>query len=120
MKYERYGLRDLPASWERYIHPDVVMHVPGFDRKSWMEMDSKLIAAFDDLAITVFDQLAEGDKAATRWLLGGHHTGQLLDHPPTGRYASFTATTVDRIEDGKIIDRWSDADGPGFLQKLAE
>jgi predicted ester cyclase len=117
--YESYRLRDLPASWERYIHPDVVMHVPGYDRQSWLEMDSKLIAAFDDLAITVFDQLAEGDKVATRWLLGGHHTGQFLDYPPTGRYASFTATTVDRIEDGKIIDHWSDADFTAFLQKLA-
>lgn len=46
-------------------------------------MDSNLIVAFDDLAIRVFDQLAEGDKVATRRLLGGHHTGQFLDHPPT-------------------------------------
>jgi len=95
------------------------MHVPGFDRQSWLDFDGKLIAAFDDLAITVLDQLAEADKVATRWVLGGHHTGQFLDHPPTGRYASFTATTVDRIEDGKIIEHWADADFTAFLQSLA-
>jgi len=117
--YESYRLRDLPTTWDRYIHPDAVMHVPGFDRQSWLEFDSKLVAAFEDLAITVFDQLAEGDKVATRWLLGGHHTGQLLDFPPTGRYASFTATTFDRVEEQKIIEHWADADFTAFLQKLA-
>ncbi|MEV7239024.1 ester cyclase [Streptomyces sp. NPDC051020] len=117
--YESYGLRDLPTSWDRYIHPDAVMHVPGFDRQSWLEFDSKLVAAFDDLTITVFDQLAEGDKVATRWLLGGHHTGQFLDIPASGRYASFTATTFDRVEQQKIIEHWSDADFTAFLQKLA-
>ncbi|MGW4796779.1 ester cyclase, partial [Nonomuraea sp. NPDC004297] len=116
--YESYGLRDLPTSWTRYIHPDAVMHVPGYDRQSWLEFDSQLVAAFDDLSITVFDQVAEGDKVATRWLLGGHHTGRFLDYPPTGRHASFTATTVDRIEDQKIIDHWADADFTTFLQKL--
>ncbi|MFF2549143.1 ester cyclase [Kitasatospora sp. NPDC058063] len=117
--YESYAQRDLPRSFERYIHPDAVMHVPGFDRGSWLEFDSGLVAAFDDLAITVFDQVAEGDKVATRWLLGGHHTGRLLDLPPSGRYASFTATTVDRVEDGKIIEHWADADFTAFLQSLA-
>ncbi|MEU2134544.1 ester cyclase [Streptomyces sp. NPDC018352] len=117
--YESYRLRDLQESWDRYIHPDAVMHVPGFDRQSWLEMDSKIVAAFDDLAITVLDQLAEGDKVATRWVLGGHHTAQFLDIPPSGRYASFTATTVDRVKDHKIIDHWSDADFTAFLQQLA-
>ncbi|MFG3531361.1 ester cyclase [Streptomyces sp. NPDC047917] len=118
--YESYRLRDLQTSWDRYIHPDAVMHVPGFDRQSWLEMDSKIVAAFDDLAITVLDQLAEGDKVATRWVLGGHHTAQFLGIPPSGRYASFTATTVDRVKDYKIIDHWSDADFTAFLQQLAK
>ncbi|WP_433216840.1 ester cyclase [Microtetraspora malaysiensis] len=117
--YESYALRNLSASWDRYIHPNAVMHVPGYDRQSWLEFDSKLVAAFDDLAITVFDQLSEDDKVATRWQLGGHHTGPFLDIPPSGRYASFTATTVDRIEDRKIIEHWADADFTAFLQKLA-
>ncbi|MFF0630707.1 nuclear transport factor 2 family protein [Streptomyces sp. NPDC004296] len=67
--YDSYRLRDLQASWDRYIHPDAVMHVPGFDRQSWLEMDSKIVAAFGDLAITVLDQLAEDDKVATRSVL---------------------------------------------------
>ncbi|WP_275466529.1 ester cyclase [Streptomyces noursei] len=117
--YDSYRLRDLQASWDRYIHPDAVMHVPGFDRQSWLEMDSKIVAAFGDLAITVLDQLAEDDKVATRWVLGGHHTGQFLDIPPSGVYASFTATTVDRVKNHKIIDHWSDADFTAFLKKLA-
>ncbi|MEL5955769.1 ester cyclase [Streptomyces sp. CLV115] len=66
-------------------------------RGTAVKMDSRLIAAFDDLATTVFDQITEEDKVATRWRLGGHHTGRFLDCPPTGRYASFTTTTVDRL-----------------------
>ncbi|WP_372345132.1 ester cyclase [Streptomyces sp. KL116D] len=52
--------------------------------------------------------------------MAGHHTGSFLDLPPTGRYAAFTATTVDRVADGMIVDHWSDADFTAFLQDLAK
>lgn len=102
--YESYRLRDLDATWERYIHEDVVMHLPGYDRDSWLAQDKTILAAFNDLAITVYDQVAEHDKVATRWRLGGHHTGDLFGIPASGRYESFTATTVDRVYEGKIIE----------------
>ncbi|MGW1886923.1 ester cyclase [Streptomyces sp. NPDC001970] len=117
--YESYSQRDLDATWDRYIHPDAVMHVPGFDdRDSWLVADKQILAAFGDLTITVYDQVWEKDKVATRWRLGGHHTGELFGIPASGRYESFTATTVDRIQDHKIIDHWSDADFTAFLQRL--
>ena len=34
--YESYNQRNLEASWERYLSMDAVMHVPGFDRESWL------------------------------------------------------------------------------------
>jgi predicted ester cyclase len=116
--YDSYRLRDLQSSFARYIDPNCVMHVPGYDRASWLAFDSQLVAAFDDVSITVFDQIAEDDKVATRWQLGGHQTGQFLTYPATGRYASFTATTVDRVTDGKIVEHWADADFTAFLESL--
>jgi hypothetical protein len=59
---------------------------------------------------------------ATRWGIGvgigGTQTGDFLGIPASGRYASFTATTVDRVYDGKIIEHWADADFTAFLQNL--
>ncbi|MFE0452449.1 ester cyclase [Streptomyces sp. NPDC058914] len=117
--YESYNQRDLDATWEEYVHVRAVMHVPGYDRASWLVQDKLIVAAFDDLAITVFDQVAERDKVATRWQLGGHHTGEFAGIPASGKYASFTATTVDRVHEGKIIEHWADADFTAFLQRLA-
>jgi predicted ester cyclase len=112
---------DLAAGFERYIAEDLLLH--GFDgpdeRSAWVAGDLELKASLTGYRLEVLDQIAEGDKVATRWLLGGHHTGRFLDFPPTGRHASFAATTVDRVEDGKIIEHWSDADFTAFLQKLA-
>jgi len=117
--YESYNKRDLAASWDRYISLQLVMHVPGYDdRDSWLVMDNEILAAFEDLTLTVFDQVAEYDKVATRWGIGGTQTGDFLGIPASGRYASFTATTVDRVYGGKIIEHWADSDFTAFLQQL--
>jgi len=50
-------------------------------------------AAFPDLTITVEEQIAEGDKVATRVHFTGTHLGDLLGIAPTGK----------RI-DGRIIE----------------
>jgi hypothetical protein len=74
--YESYNKRDLAVSWDRYISLQLVMHVPGYDdRDSWLVMDNEILAAFEDLTLTVFDQVAEYDKVATRWGIGGTQTG---------------------------------------------
>jgi steroid delta-isomerase-like uncharacterized protein len=74
--------------------------------------------AFPDLRITVEDQLAEGDRVATRWTATGTHQAELLGIAATGKQATITGLTIDRIEDGKIVESWNNWDTLGMLQQL--
>jgi predicted ester cyclase len=41
------------------------------------------------------------------------------DQPARGRTAFLTLSAVDRVEDGRIVEHWSEFDFPGFLARLA-
>ncbi|WP_058043513.1 ester cyclase [Streptomyces roseifaciens] len=64
------------------------------------------------------DQVAEGDKVATRLLCRGTHEGDLPGIPATGNELEITATVIHRIENGKLAEKWSDKDVLRFLQQL--
>lgn len=117
--YESYNDRDLDTTFDLYISPDVVSHT-GYARDAWLAADKQLVDAFQDLGLTVFDQVAEDDRVATRWGLGGTFTGELWGMPPSGEYESFTAISIDRVQDGKIVEHWVELDATGFLQRLAD
>ena len=120
--YDSYNAGDLEASFAAYIHPDLVNHALGgaFDRDGWKEFEKSFIAAFDDVTMTIFDQVAEGDKVATRFALSGTQRAEFAGQPSLGKSASLTATAVDRVEGGKIVEHWNELDFSGFLRALAE
>ncbi|MEU1817042.1 ester cyclase [Streptomyces roseifaciens] len=64
------------------------------------------------------DQVAEGDKVATRLLCRGTHEGDLPGIPATGNHVEITATVIHRIENGKLAEKWADKDVLRFLQQL--
>lgn len=75
-------------------------------------------AAFPDLTLTIEQQIAEGDYVASRWTGRGTHRGELLGVAATGRQATATGITIDRIENGKIAETWENWDTLGLLQQL--
>jgi predicted ester cyclase len=66
-------------------------------------------ALFDDLRIEVVDQVAEGDKVASRWLLRGTNRG---------REVELTGITISRLRDGRIVEDWSATDSTDLLRGL--
>jgi predicted ester cyclase len=113
--YESYNYPDIEAAWRHYVHFDAVMHAPGHDRASRLAYEKEIVGTFDDFVLTVLDQVAEGEKVATRWHLGGHLAGDIPGVPGPGRYVSMTTTTVDRVHRGKITERWADAEFTALL-----
>jgi steroid delta-isomerase-like uncharacterized protein len=71
-----------------------------------------------DLTVTVEDQVVEGDKVVTRWIARGTHDGELMGIPPTGRTAAVTGITIQRLQDGKVVEGWTNWDVMGTLQQL--
>ena len=74
--------------------------------------------AFPDLGMTVEDQVADGDKVATRWTARGTHEGDIMGIGATGRIAEVTGTTIQRIHEGKIVEGWTNWDVLGLLGQL--
>jgi steroid delta-isomerase-like uncharacterized protein len=74
--------------------------------------------AFPDMRLTVEDQLAEGDKVATRWRAEMTHAGKIAGIDPTGRRVTITGMTIDRFEDGKIVEAWRNIDVLSLYQQL--
>ena len=74
--------------------------------------------AFPDLQITVDDMIASGDRVVTRWTARGTHRGELWGIEPTGKEVTITGIGIDRVEDGRIVEAWSNWDTLGFLQQL--
>ena len=78
----------------------------------------QFLAAFPDLAVTVDDVIAAGEKVVTRLTVRGTHSGELMGIPPTGRTATVTGITILRLASGKLAELWQDWDRLGMLQQL--
>lgn len=75
-------------------------------------------AAFPDLRIKVEDQIAEGDMVVTRWTATGTQEGDLPGLPATGNKSTVSGIAIERFEDGKITEAWTNWDTLGMLQQL--
>jgi steroid delta-isomerase-like uncharacterized protein len=107
---------------EEIIVPTFVNHDPATGDVTGYEGVRQNIdgyrSAFPDLKITIEEQLAEGDLVATRWTAKGTHKGELMGIAPTGKEATVTGLTLDKIEDGKIVETWNNWDTLGLMRQL--
>lgn len=74
--------------------------------------------AFPDLTVTIDDIFSDGGLVCTRWTSDGTNDGELMGMPPTGKRATSTGISIDRIEDGKIVESWVQWDNAGLVQQL--
>lgn len=74
--------------------------------------------AFPDLRLTIEQQVAEGEYVTTRWTARGTHQGDLFGMTATGKQATVTGITIDRIVDGKFVESWTNWDTLGLMQQL--
>lgn len=101
---------------------DLVAKAPGApgpqNREMHLQGISAFNAAFSDRNFKVEELIAEGDAVATRTTLQGIHTGEFQGLPPTGKQILATGLTIERIKDGKIVERWFSFDVRGVMQEL--
>ena len=77
-----------------------------------------LRSAFPDLETNVEDQIAEGDKVATRWTLSGTHHGELMGAAPTGNRVTVTGIIIFRVAGGKAVEGWLNWDTLSLMQQI--
>lgn len=105
------------------VADDYVLHVPGAleplrGKEGYRSFAEMYMAAFPDAAITVLDQIAEGDTVATRWTGRGTNTGELMGMPASGREVTVSGITYSRLAGGKARESWITWDTLGMFQQL--
>ncbi len=119
---ELFGQGSLDVADEVYA-PDYVGHTPDAPEdirgvEAARQYAASFRNAFPDLQATVEEQLAEGDKVATRFTGRGTHQGDLEGIAPTGNRMEITGIAISRIEGGKIAEDWTNYDGLGLMQQI--
>lgn len=74
--------------------------------------------AFSDLEFTIEDCISDRDLVCIRWSSTGTNDGELMGMPPTGKTVNSTGISIDRIQDGKIVESWIQWDNAGMAQQL--
>lgn len=115
------GKNDV-AVIEETLHPDFVHHnpMPGLppDREGAKLGVAGFRAAFPDYELRVVDLVAEGDKVVSRIGFAGTNTGSLMGMPPTGKRVEMEFWHLERLEGGRIRERWSVMDNMLLMRQL--
>jgi steroid delta-isomerase-like uncharacterized protein len=77
-----------------------------------------LRSAFPDMKVTIDYIIEQGDKVVARWTSTMTHRGEFLGIAPTGKKATITGTTTQRISGGKIVEGWDNWDQLGLLVQI--
>jgi steroid delta-isomerase-like uncharacterized protein len=103
------------------VAPDSVDHSPmGTEQgvESFAHVVTSFREAFPDVKLTIEHEIAEDDRVVHRWRLDGTSRKPFMGIPPTGKPTVFEGTTVVRVRDGKIVERWASMDMLGLMTQL--
>ena len=97
---------------DEMMTPDFVSHTkllpdqePTREGQIWAT--AQFDAALSNRRIRFEDQIAQGDKVVTRFVVHAtHDRGELMGLAPTGRELIFRPIDIHRIEGGKIAEQW--------------
>ncbi len=113
--------QDISAEVAELWDPNARHHAAGgpeMDTAGYLQFLRALAAGFPHYHHKIEDQIAEGDKVATRLTLYGTHTGNFRGIPPTGKQVTIAGINIVRIVDGKVVEAWANADNLGLMQQL--
>ena len=74
--------------------------------------------AVPDMKVVIDQTIEQGDKVAARWTSTMTHKGEFLGFAPTGKKATITGTSIQRISNGKIVEGWDNWDQLGLLVQI--
>ncbi|GAA5015797.1 ester cyclase family protein [Kitasatospora paranensis] len=94
---------------------------PAWSVASLAELKGIIVAAHEALDFHAhLDALypADPDKVIMHITFTGRHVGPFFGIEPTGREVSWTSLEVYRLEDGKVVERWVQADTAGLMRQI--
>ncbi len=112
------------GNWDGYFEmydPTAMFHGYGpetLDLEGAKQFYAMVDEAFPHGHLEIQDAVAEGDRVAVRYAFSATNEGEFLGIPPTGKPVVLNGQTILRFENGKIVERWQQADMYGFMVQL--
>ncbi len=106
---------------EDVVAEDVVYHTSMMDmnsRDEYRQMAEEVRDGFTDLEMEIEDVVPSDDKVAVRYTVRGTHSGEMMGIEPTDERIEMMGILIDRVEDGKIRERYDISDELGMLVQL--
>ena len=103
----------LSADYRRHVSPTV----PPLTLDGQKQRLAGFRSAFPDIALTLEDVLAEGDRVVFRSTIRGTHKGAFQGIAPTATRVTVALLDMVRIQDGRIVEQWG---GPDLLDLLRQ
>ncbi len=104
----------LSPAFKRHLSP----LLPPVDLDGQIERLAGFRSAFPDIAVTVEEVIAEGDRVVFRSTMRGTHSGEFAGIPPTGIQVTVGLLDAIRIEDGRFAEQWGGPDLYDMLRQL--
>ena len=101
-----------PTFVDHHVPPELPAGVEGV-RRWWGVVHD----AFD-CRLDVEDVVEGVDRIATRMTFSGVHTGDFQGLPATGKPFSAAFMSIERFEDGRLVERWEVGDMVTILGQL--
>ncbi len=119
--FEAYNTQ-RPDAVMAFVHLDHIYHPPGgaapMGRRERQADEAPFFAAFSDIESVVEDQIAEGDRVASRVTMRCTHTGTYGGIAATHRRITIPFIDMSTVRDGKILEEWAEFDMRAILQQL--
>jgi len=119
--YEVFEANDEGALKE-VLAPDLVAYshgAPGPQNREVHVQGIRMWNAAFETRFTIDDQIAEGDRVATRVTMRAvHNRGEFQGLPPSGKEIVVGGIAIERIKDGKIVERQVSGDWLAMMQQL--
>jgi predicted ester cyclase len=107
---------------ERFLHPKHEYFPPGGAKPASLcdrlRGEAFFFAAFSEIKVVIEDQIAEGDKVASRIAMHCVHSGEYQGIGATNRRITITYMSICQIEDGLILKEWAEFNMPSILGQL--
>ena len=105
------------AVFRELLDPQCIFHLRG-GIAEMQETVRRIRHAFSGIRIVIHDLFASDDKVVTRWTLEGKHAAKLWDAKPTGKAINYSGITINRLENGRIVEEWYESDIYGLMEQL--
>ena len=113
-----------PAILDKYIGgsyadhnpPPIASKTPGM--AGLKETFTTALGIFSEFKHVVDDQVAQGDRVATRITGSGRHVGPFLGILASNKMVTMSGIAIHRVVNGRLVEHWGQVDGVGLLVQM--